>query len=57
MSLEVKAVMNICTKDWFKGLDNRPKLKQWMWFVSLWFFGLIAVATLTYPLKLLMKTL
>lgn len=57
MFLEVKAAMNICTKNWFKGLGHRPKLKQWAWFVALWCFGLMAVATLTYPLKLLMKTL
>lgn len=36
-------------------LDKRPKMKQWLWFISLWLLGLISIFTLTYPLKLLIK--
>jgi len=38
-------------------IKNRPKLKQYLWFIGLWFFGLITVSVLTYPLKLLMRYL
>lgn len=38
-------------------LENHPKLKQWAWFVGLWCGGIITVATLTYPLKMLMNNL
>lgn len=38
-------------------LDRHPKAKQWLWFIGLWFAGLISVATLTYPLKMLMNNL
>ena len=34
-------------------LDKNPKLKQWLWFFSLWFFGFAVVSILTYPIKLL----
>ena len=38
-------------------LDSHPRTKQWLWFVALWFAGLMTVTILTYPLKLLFKYL
>lgn len=34
---------------------RHPKLTQWLWFAGLWCAGLLAVSTLTYPIKFLMK--
>jgi hypothetical protein len=34
-------------------LKNRPKLKQWLWFLALWLFGLGFVMLATYPVKFL----
>jgi hypothetical protein len=36
-------------------LNQRPKIKQWLWFIVLWFGGLSTVTILTYPIKMLMK--
>jgi hypothetical protein len=36
-------------------LESHPKTKQWLWFVFLWFSGLLTVYALTYPLKLLIN--
>jgi hypothetical protein len=38
-------------------LDKNPKLKQWLWFFSLWFFGFAVVSILTYPIKFLFRFL
>lgn len=53
--------MNICTRiipnrlrQW---LEDHPKARQWLWFVGLWLAGLVTVIILTYPLKLLIKTM
>ncbi len=39
----------------FIKLKNRvnahPKIKQWLWFVTLWFAGLFTVLIMTAPLK------
>ncbi len=32
-----------------------PKMKQWLWFVGLWFLGLGSVILMTLPIKLLIK--
>lgn len=34
-------------------LAERPKLKQWLWFIVLWVGGLVAITLLTYPLRYL----
>lgn len=44
--------ISIKCKNW---LDQHVTIKQWLWFVALWFGGLLTVTVLTYPLKLLMK--
>jgi len=36
-------------------LTKNKEIRQWMWFVALWFVGLIAVVILTYPFKMLIK--
>lgn len=38
-----------------KYLNRHPRLKQWAWFIALWFAGLLTVAIATYPLKLLIR--
>ena len=38
-------------------LDGHPKAKQWLWFIVLWMGGLLTVLTVTYPIKLLIKSL
>lgn len=49
--------MNICTnKIAALGKNLNPKLKQWLWFVGLWFFGLVSVLALSTPIKLLVKS-
>lgn len=30
------------------------KQSQWLWFITLWFGGLLAVASLSYAIRLLM---
>ncbi len=32
-----------------------PQLKEWAWFIILWFTGLLTALTLSYPIKLLIK--
>jgi hypothetical protein len=38
-------------------LEHHPTSKQWLWFVALWCGGLMGVTALTYPLKLLIKSM
>jgi uncharacterized membrane protein len=56
MFSEVKPIMNICIKRsvelWLK---SHPKTKQWLWFIVLWFGGLITVTALSYPIKMLIN--
>lgn len=33
-------------------LDKHPKLKQWVWFVTLWFLGLAVVSIIGSIIKL-----
>lgn len=48
--------MNISIKYSVKAwLASRPKIKQWLWFVILWFSGLLTIMLLTYPIKLLIN--
>lgn len=49
--------MNIFIKDIQKWLNEHPKAKQWGWFVILWCAGLGTVLVLTYPIKLLIKSM
>jgi hypothetical protein len=44
--------MSTIIKNW---LDQHLTIKQWLWFIGLWFAGLLAVSMVTYPLKLLIK--
>ncbi len=49
--------MSICIKrvrDW---LDRRPKAKQWVWFIVLWFGGLLAVLSFAYPIKWIIRAM
>ncbi len=47
--------MNIRIKEGVQfWLAQHPKIKQWLWFIILWIFGLVTVVVLTYPIKLLM---
>lgn len=36
-------------------LAAHPKVKQWLWFITLWLGGLLCVSALTYPLKALIN--
>jgi hypothetical protein len=47
--------MNTCIKPVQHWLDKHPKIKEWLWFVTLWFAGLFTVLTMAYPIKWLMK--
>lgn len=38
-------------------LQRHPKAKQWLWFVCLWIGGLVTAASLSYPLKWLVRYL
>jgi len=38
-------------------LNKHPSVKQWLWFVGLWCFGLLSVFLITYPIKFLMRSL
>ena len=49
--------MNICIKNLYGWLEKRPKAKEWLWFIGLWFGGLLTVMALTYPIKLLIKAM
>ena len=49
--------MNTCIKSARHWLDQRPKAKQWAWFVALWLGGLMTVMAMAYPIKWLMKTI
>ena len=39
-------------KDYFEGLST--KKRQWIWFIGLWFAGLLTVASIGYAIKFLM---
>ena len=47
--------MNPCIKGLNTWLSKHPKLKQWLWFVFLWFGGLFAVYSMSMVIKLMMK--
>ena len=48
--------MNICiNKIVAKSQKMDIKLKQWLWFVGLWFLGLGGIILMTLPIKLLIK--
>ncbi len=48
--------MSICiSKIVAKSQQMDIKLKQWLWFVGLWFMGLGVVILMTLPIKLLIK--
>lgn len=34
-----------------KKFENKPKLRQWLWFVGLWLVGLFGVLVLSYGTK------
>lgn len=36
-------------------LAAHPRARQWVWFITLWFSGLLVVSVLTYPIKLLIN--
>lgn len=36
-------------------LAVHPRARQWLWFIALWFMGLLTVSLLTYPIKLLIR--
>jgi hypothetical protein len=38
-------------------LNAHPKTKQWLWFIGLWLFGLLSVSALSYPIKILIKSM
>lgn len=47
--------MSIATiKNW---LVKHPKLRQWLWFVTLWCVGLLTVTALSLPIKLLIRSI
>jgi hypothetical protein len=50
--------MNLCIKgkSIMKRFSNNISVKQrqWLWFIALWFGGLLAVASLSYAIRLLM---
>jgi hypothetical protein len=48
----MKDIIIKCINHW---TENHPKLMQWVWFIGLWFLGLIATAILTSPFKILIK--
>ena len=43
--------MKACTKHLRTYLEDKPKLRQWLWFIALWLGGLLTVVIGTYPLK------
>lgn len=53
MYLEENQAMNLCTK-LHSYISARPKLKQWLWFISLWFGGLAVVSSVAYLIKFMM---
>lgn len=57
MFLEEKALMNIYIKYIKNWINFSPKRKQWMWFVILWCGGLFSVLAVSYPIKLLIKSM
>jgi len=48
--------MNIFIKHFKYWLDRHIKLKQWVWFITLWSAGLMTVITISYPIKWIIKT-
>ncbi len=49
--------MNTCIKRVREWLDQRPKAKQWVWFLALWLAGLLTVMAMAYPIKFLIQSL
>ena len=46
--------MSILIKNY---IDAHPRIKQWGWFIILWFGGLLTAMCLAYPIKFLIKTI
>jgi hypothetical protein len=52
--------MNTCTsiiqtcQQW---LNDRPKIKEWSWFLALWLGGLLTVSAIAYPIKWIIKSM
>ncbi len=38
-------------------LKNHQKSREWLWFIFLWFVGLVFVVIMTYPIKFIIKFL
>ena len=38
-------------------LKDRPRLRQWLWFIFLWVSGVVVAMSLAYPIKFLVKML
>lgn len=49
--------MNTCTKAMARWFAQHPKTREWAWFVTLWFGGLLAATALAYPIKWLIKSM
>ncbi|MDB2415043.1 hypothetical protein N9W34_04650 [Rickettsiales bacterium] len=49
--------MNQCINKADTWLKSHPKVKQWLWFITLWCGGLLTVFAVSYPIKLLIKSL
>ncbi|MCT4634714.1 MAG: hypothetical protein N4A31_00500 [Rickettsiales bacterium] len=47
--------MNTCIKLVNEKLKNHPKLKQWLWFITLWCGGLSTVLVLSQLVKFMMR--
>jgi len=47
--------MNQCIKKANIWLEKHPKLKQWLWFATLWFGGLLSVYSMSMVIKLMMR--
>lgn len=57
MYLGVKQAMKKCISKIQSWFNKNPRIKEYLWFIILWFFGLISVIIFTYPIKYLMKNL
>jgi hypothetical protein len=48
--------MSIFIKRGKAWLERHPKTKQWLWFTALWCGGILTAITISYPIKLLIKS-
>jgi uncharacterized membrane protein len=49
--------MNMAIKSVKNWLGQHPKTKQWAWFITLWFGGLMTVMVVAYPIKWIIKSM